>query len=206
MLSRSQLHFIHCLVPTSVESKTGQGTPSPPQPGGDQGGTNKPLALDIPALRVQLAGCHILEALRLHRAGKNRWEQGALVLAVPIIHQSATGQEHSLYVGESQNRSTHYGSCAVHAVRKIVSVFHFTDEATEVQNRIPQAHTAGIRSTGLSGVPDCPGGFQNCFWLQRARPSFYIHHGKSGHPKTSHSLRFQTVSQCEDLSTEGVTR
>lgn len=69
LLSRSQLHFIHCLVPTSVESKTGQGTSSPPQPGGDQGGTNKPLALDIPALRVQLAGCHILEALRLHRAG-----------------------------------------------------------------------------------------------------------------------------------------
>ncbi|XP_026640331.1 unconventional myosin-XVIIIb [Microtus ochrogaster] len=69
LLSRSQLHFIHCLVPTSVEIKTGQGTPSPPQPGGDQGGANKPPALDIPALRVQLAGCHILEALRLHRAG-----------------------------------------------------------------------------------------------------------------------------------------
>lgn len=69
LLSRSQLHFIHCLVPTSVESKTGHGTPSPPQPGGDQGGTNKPPALDIPALRVQLAGSHILEALRLHRAG-----------------------------------------------------------------------------------------------------------------------------------------
>ncbi|XP_049977090.1 unconventional myosin-XVIIIb [Alexandromys fortis] len=69
LLSRSQLHFIHCLVPTSVESKTGQGTPSLPQPGGDQGGANKPPALDIPALRVQLAGSHILEALRLHRAG-----------------------------------------------------------------------------------------------------------------------------------------
>ncbi|ERE76313.1 myosin-XVIIIb-like protein, partial [Cricetulus griseus] len=69
LLSRSQLHFIHCLVPTSVESKPGQGTPSPPQPGGDQGGANEPPALDIPAMRVQLAGSHILEALRLHRAG-----------------------------------------------------------------------------------------------------------------------------------------
>ncbi|XP_055461922.1 unconventional myosin-XVIIIb, partial [Psammomys obesus] len=69
LLSRSRLHFIHCLVPTSVESKAGLGTPSLPQPGGDQGGANEPPALDIPALRVQLAGSHILEALRLHRAG-----------------------------------------------------------------------------------------------------------------------------------------
>ena len=28
--------------------------------------------MDIPALRVQLAGSYILEALRLHRAGKRR--------------------------------------------------------------------------------------------------------------------------------------
>ncbi|KAL1768770.1 unconventional myosin-XVIIIb isoform X1 [Sigmodon hispidus] len=69
LLSRSRLHFIHCLVPTSVESRTGQGAPSSPQPGGDQGGANETPALDIPALRVQLAGSHILEALRLHRAG-----------------------------------------------------------------------------------------------------------------------------------------
>nr|XP_006984182.2 unconventional myosin-XVIIIb isoform X2 [Peromyscus maniculatus bairdii] len=69
LLSRSRLHFIHCLVPTSVKSKTEQAPPSPPQPGGDQGGANESPALDIPALRVQLAGSHILEALRLHRAG-----------------------------------------------------------------------------------------------------------------------------------------
>lgn len=69
LLSRSRLHFIHCLVPASVESKPGQGTPSPPQPGGDQGVANEPPALDIPSLRVQLAGSHLLEALRLHRAG-----------------------------------------------------------------------------------------------------------------------------------------
>ncbi|XP_006249640.2 unconventional myosin-XVIIIb [Rattus norvegicus] len=69
LLRRSQLHFIHCLVPTTVETKAGQGTPTPSQPGGDQGGANEPPAPDIPALRVQLAGSHILEALRLHRAG-----------------------------------------------------------------------------------------------------------------------------------------
>nr|BAB30280.1 unnamed protein product [Mus musculus] len=69
LLRRSRLHFIHCLVPTTVESKAGQRTPSPSQPSGDQGVANEPTALDIPALRVQLAGSHILEALRLHRAG-----------------------------------------------------------------------------------------------------------------------------------------
>ncbi|KAL6067667.1 hypothetical protein STEG23_031471, partial [Scotinomys teguina] len=69
LLSRSRLHFIHCLVPTSVESKTEQRIPSPPEPGGVQGGANESPALDIPALRTQLAGSHILEALRLHRAG-----------------------------------------------------------------------------------------------------------------------------------------
>lgn len=50
------------------------------------------------------------------------------------MQESATGQEHSLYVRVSQNRSTHYGSCTVHAVRKVVSASHFTDEVTEVQN------------------------------------------------------------------------
>ncbi|XP_023567613.1 unconventional myosin-XVIIIb [Octodon degus] len=61
LVRRSQLHFIHCLVPTSaVDSK---GLP------GDQPGAGKVLAPDIPSLRVQLAGSHILEALRLHRTG-----------------------------------------------------------------------------------------------------------------------------------------
>uniref|UniRef100_A0A8C6QLY0 Myosin motor domain-containing protein n=1 Tax=Nannospalax galili TaxID=1026970 RepID=A0A8C6QLY0_NANGA len=70
LVRRSRLHFIHCLIPTSViGSKGGQGTPSPPQPCGDQGGADESPALDIPALRVQLAGSHILEALRLHRTG-----------------------------------------------------------------------------------------------------------------------------------------
>ncbi|XP_016064212.1 PREDICTED: unconventional myosin-XVIIIb [Miniopterus natalensis] len=70
MIRRSQLHFIHCLVPSlTVESRGGQGAPSPPQPGGDKPGAGGPLPLDIPALRVQLSGSYILEALRLHRTG-----------------------------------------------------------------------------------------------------------------------------------------
>ncbi|XP_037672909.1 unconventional myosin-XVIIIb [Choloepus didactylus] len=70
MIRRSQLHFIHCLVPNPVvESRSGQGSLTPPQPGVDKPGAGGPLHLDIPALRAQLAGSHILEALRLHRAG-----------------------------------------------------------------------------------------------------------------------------------------
>uniref|UniRef100_A0A3Q1LG72 Myosin XVIIIB n=1 Tax=Bos taurus TaxID=9913 RepID=A0A3Q1LG72_BOVIN len=59
VIRRSQVHFIHCLV----------GSPTPPQPGGDKPEAGRSLPLDIPALRVQLAGSYILEALRLHRAG-----------------------------------------------------------------------------------------------------------------------------------------
>ncbi|KAM6155724.1 unconventional myosin-XVIIIb [Rhynchocyon petersi] len=70
VIRRSQLHFIHCLKPNQVvESRSGQGSPTPPQPGEDKPTPGEPLAPDIPALRVQLAGSHILEALRLHRAG-----------------------------------------------------------------------------------------------------------------------------------------
>ncbi|XP_066871490.1 unconventional myosin-XVIIIb isoform X2 [Kogia breviceps] len=70
VLRRSQLHFIHCLVPSPVvESRGGQGSLTPPQPGRDKPGAGGSLPLDIPALRVQLAGSYIVEALRLHRAG-----------------------------------------------------------------------------------------------------------------------------------------
>ncbi|XP_040106912.1 unconventional myosin-XVIIIb isoform X1 [Oryx dammah] len=70
VIRRSELHFIHCLVPNAaVESRGGQGSPTLPQPGGDKPEAGRSLPLDIPALRVQLAGSYILEALRLHRAG-----------------------------------------------------------------------------------------------------------------------------------------
>ncbi|XP_006869250.1 PREDICTED: unconventional myosin-XVIIIb [Chrysochloris asiatica] len=70
VIRRSQLYFIHCLVPNSmVDSKSGQGPPTLLQPGGDKPRAGGVLTPDIPALRAQLAGSHILEALRLHRIG-----------------------------------------------------------------------------------------------------------------------------------------
>ncbi|XP_068509677.1 unconventional myosin-XVIIIb isoform X1 [Anas acuta] len=51
LLRRSQLHFIHCLVPGVAAD------------GGD------PLALDMPSLRAQLGGTQLLDALRLRRTG-----------------------------------------------------------------------------------------------------------------------------------------
>uniref|UniRef100_A0A673T4A1 Myosin XVIIIB n=1 Tax=Suricata suricatta TaxID=37032 RepID=A0A673T4A1_SURSU len=70
LIRRSQLHFVHCLVPGPVkEGRGGQGPPTPLQPEGEKPGTGTPLPFDIPALRVQLAGSCLLEALRLHRAG-----------------------------------------------------------------------------------------------------------------------------------------
>nr|XP_019611149.1 PREDICTED: unconventional myosin-XVIIIb isoform X2 [Rhinolophus sinicus] len=70
VIRRSQVHFIHCLVPSpAVESRGVQRAPTPPQPAGDKPGAVGPPPVDIPALRVQLAGSYILEALRLHRAG-----------------------------------------------------------------------------------------------------------------------------------------
>ncbi|XP_033618173.1 unconventional myosin-XVIIIb isoform X1 [Fukomys damarensis] len=69
LVRRSQMHFIHCLVPTpALDDKGGQWSSPPPLPG-DRPEASKPLAPDIPALRVQLAGSHILEALRLQRMG-----------------------------------------------------------------------------------------------------------------------------------------
>uniref|UniRef100_A0A8B9DSW1 Myosin XVIIIB n=1 Tax=Anser cygnoides TaxID=8845 RepID=A0A8B9DSW1_ANSCY len=55
LLRRSQLHFIHCLVPGAAVE------------GGD------PAALDMPSLRAQLGGTQLLDALRLRRTG-TPWE------------------------------------------------------------------------------------------------------------------------------------
>ncbi|XP_032085222.1 unconventional myosin-XVIIIb [Thamnophis elegans] len=61
LLKRSRIHFLHCLDP---------GTPPEPQP--PTTGTTEAApgpAWDVPALRAQLSGSLILEALRLHRIG-----------------------------------------------------------------------------------------------------------------------------------------
>ncbi|XP_075291120.1 unconventional myosin-XVIIIb isoform X2 [Opisthocomus hoazin] len=55
LLRRSQLHFIHCLLPGAGPD------PQPP--------ALPDAALDVPALRAQLEGTQLLDALRLHRVG-----------------------------------------------------------------------------------------------------------------------------------------
>ncbi|XP_074151333.1 unconventional myosin-XVIIIb [Sminthopsis crassicaudata] len=59
VIKRSQLHFIHCLVPGS-EDRGGGASLAP---------ADREPPLDIPVLRVQLAGAQVLDALRLHRIG-----------------------------------------------------------------------------------------------------------------------------------------
>ncbi|NWH77246.1 MY18B protein, partial [Piaya cayana] len=60
LLQRSQLHFVHCLLPgTGMEGSD----PRPPAP------PDAALGLDVPALRSQLEASQLLDALRLHRIG-----------------------------------------------------------------------------------------------------------------------------------------
>ncbi|PKU29975.1 unconventional myosin-xviiib [Limosa lapponica baueri] len=60
LLRRSQLHFVHCLLPgTGMEGPV----PRPPTP------PDAALRLDVPTLRAQLEGTQLLDALRLHRIG-----------------------------------------------------------------------------------------------------------------------------------------
>ncbi|XP_058014464.1 unconventional myosin-XVIIIb [Ahaetulla prasina] len=60
LLKRSRIHFLHCLDP---------GTPQEPQPPTEASEAAPGPAWDVPALRAQLSGSLILEALRLHRIG-----------------------------------------------------------------------------------------------------------------------------------------
>ncbi|XP_062445731.1 unconventional myosin-XVIIIb [Rhea pennata] len=63
LLKRSQLHFIHCLVPRpGADGTDGAGSQPSVAPGDD-------LQLDIPTLRAQLAGAQLLDAVRLYRTG-----------------------------------------------------------------------------------------------------------------------------------------
>ncbi|NWH49290.1 MY18B protein, partial [Fregata magnificens] len=63
LLRRSQLHFVHCLLP-GVRAEGAEGpVPRPPAP------PDEALRLDVPTLRAQLEGTQLLDALRLHRIG-----------------------------------------------------------------------------------------------------------------------------------------
>ncbi|XP_068102632.1 unconventional myosin-XVIIIb-like [Hyperolius riggenbachi] len=66
LLKRSQIHFVHCLVPRlgmdGTECKTSQLC---------RGTTGDPInaAIDVPTVRIQLAGAQLLDAMRLCRIG-----------------------------------------------------------------------------------------------------------------------------------------
>lgn len=60
LLRRSQLHFVHCLLPGAGPEGP---VPRPPPP------PDAAPQLDIPTLRAQLEGTQLLDALRLHRVG-----------------------------------------------------------------------------------------------------------------------------------------
>ncbi|NXJ01508.1 MY18B protein, partial [Psophia crepitans] len=60
LLRRSQLHFVHCLLPGAGMEGPGPWPPAPP---------DAAPQLDVPTLRAQLAGTQLLDALRLHRIG-----------------------------------------------------------------------------------------------------------------------------------------
>ncbi|XP_074869174.1 unconventional myosin-XVIIIb isoform X2 [Carettochelys insculpta] len=63
LVKRSQIHFVHCLVPRA-RAVGAEGKPNQPCHTGEVD-----LTLDVPTLRVQLFGAQILDALRLYRIG-----------------------------------------------------------------------------------------------------------------------------------------
>ncbi|NXE95446.1 MY18B protein, partial [Menura novaehollandiae] len=60
LLQRSQLHFVHCLLPGMGSAGPVPRPPAPP---------DTAPQLDVVALRTQLEGTQLLDALRLHRVG-----------------------------------------------------------------------------------------------------------------------------------------
>uniref|UniRef100_H9GHP7 Myosin motor domain-containing protein n=1 Tax=Anolis carolinensis TaxID=28377 RepID=H9GHP7_ANOCA len=83
LVKRSQIHFVHCLLPTT-ETET--------QP--------DPTTLwDIPSLRVQLSGGQILDALRFHRIGYadrmalTQFRRRFQILAQPLMRKYTSAYE-----------------------------------------------------------------------------------------------------------------
>ncbi|XP_063310710.1 unconventional myosin-XVIIIb isoform X1 [Pelobates fuscus] len=66
LLKRSQTHFVHCMVPRQVIDGT-ECKISPPC----RGAAGDPInaAIDVPTVRIQLAGAQLLDAMRLCRIG-----------------------------------------------------------------------------------------------------------------------------------------
>ncbi|XP_074976223.1 unconventional myosin-XVIIIb isoform X1 [Caretta caretta] len=90
LVKRSQIHFVHCLVPRVGA----EGKPSQPCVTGEGG-----LTLDVPTLRVQLSGAQLLDALRLYRIGYmdrmvlTQFRRRFQVLAQPVMKKYTSAYE-----------------------------------------------------------------------------------------------------------------
>uniref|UniRef100_A0A5F8GSF4 Myosin XVIIIB n=1 Tax=Monodelphis domestica TaxID=13616 RepID=A0A5F8GSF4_MONDO len=90
VIKRSQLHFIHCLIPRSgLEKKGGSTSLAPAQ---------RDQPLDFSILRVQLAGAQVLDALRLHRIGK--WQPWGIL--VEELLQELDLEKAAVLIGNTQ--------------------------------------------------------------------------------------------------------
>nr|XP_056715098.1 unconventional myosin-XVIIIb [Euleptes europaea] len=86
LVKRSQIHFVHCLIPRmdvdGIKEKTLQ-----------------PSGWDVPALRVQLSGGQILDALRIYRAGYTdrlaltQFRRRFQILAQPVMKKYTSAYE-----------------------------------------------------------------------------------------------------------------
>uniref|UniRef100_A0A8C4WMI0 Myosin XVIIIB n=1 Tax=Gopherus evgoodei TaxID=1825980 RepID=A0A8C4WMI0_9SAUR len=93
LVKRSQIHFVHCLVPR-VGADGAEGKPSQPCITGEV-----ELTLDVPTLRVQLSGAQLLDALRLYRIGYvdrmvlTQFRRRFQVLAQPVMKKYTSAYE-----------------------------------------------------------------------------------------------------------------
>ncbi|XP_039360978.1 unconventional myosin-XVIIIb isoform X2 [Mauremys reevesii] len=93
LVKRSQIHFVHCLVPR-VGADGAEGKPSQPGITGEV-----ELTLDVPTLRVQLSGAQLLDALRLYRIGYvdrmvlTQFRRRFQVLAQPVMKKYTSAYE-----------------------------------------------------------------------------------------------------------------
>ncbi|XP_053136129.1 unconventional myosin-XVIIIb isoform X2 [Hemicordylus capensis] len=96
LVKKSQIHFVHCLVPRTeveegAEEKALQSCLTP--------GGMAPPVWDIPALRAQLSGGQILDALRLYRIGYadrmvlTQFRRRFQILAQPVMRKYTSAYE-----------------------------------------------------------------------------------------------------------------
>ncbi|XP_061459502.1 unconventional myosin-XVIIIb isoform X2 [Rhineura floridana] len=118
LVKRSQIHFVHCLMP---RTEVGEADGTVLQP------CQKPegAAWDIPALRVQLSGGQILDALRLYRIGYadrmvlTQFRRRFQILAQPVMKKYT-----SAYEMTNENKASEELFQALNLEKKSVAVGH----------------------------------------------------------------------------------